>query len=366
MRKLNIILLVLALALGACSAFKTRQKLSPQANVNAKTAGVYYAQENVEKAEQFYLLVLEEHPDHVISLRRVADINLHKAENFPGKSVEYNKKAFELYSQALDVYKSFENLTDEERLDIRDMTRRREGAWTRIYRAGDASLEAGDTQKAMEIFELAVELNPARYEPMIRLKDIYQKELKDDAKAEEILLTLIEQDPENLDYIRETGAFYFNQENYAEAVKYFAKAREKAPADVDNLLNLSYAYYELENYSKALEVTQQALALDPGNIDILQNARDVAFMAGEKDLTVKYLKQLIERRSNDTDFADICRILYEQEKYEELITYAQKWYQWNDTNPDPVQFIILGASQTNNDALRETYTKILQSLQNQK
>ncbi|MDD3532939.1 MAG: hypothetical protein PHR27_02760, partial [Candidatus Cloacimonetes bacterium] len=98
----------------------------------------------------------------------------------------------------------------------------------------------------------------------------------------------------------------------------------------------------------------------------LQNARDVAFMAGEKDLTVKYLKQLIERRSNDTDFADICRILYEQEKYEELITYAQKWYQWNDTNPDPVQFIILGASQTNNDALRETYTKILQSLQNQK
>ncbi|MCB5264619.1 MAG: tetratricopeptide repeat protein [Candidatus Cloacimonetes bacterium] len=363
MRKLIIILLALALALGACSAIKTRQKLSPQANVNAKTAGVYYAQQNVEKAEQFYLMVLEEHPDHAVSLRRMADINLHKAENFPANSVEYNKNAYELYGKALAIYNGFNELTDQERLDIRDMTRRRDGAWTRIYRAGDAALQEGDTQDAMEIFILAHELNPERFEPMIRLKDIYQKELKDDAKAEEILLTLIQQNPENLDYILETGAFYFNQTNYTEAAKYFAKAREKAPANVDNLLNLSFAYYEMKDYSKALEVTQHALAMDPGNIDILLNARDVAYMAGDKDQTVVYLKQLIERRSNDDDFADICRILYEQEKFEDLLVYAQKWYQWDDSKQDPVQFIILGAAQTGNEALKNTYTRILQAMQ---
>lgn len=363
MRKLIIILLALALALGACSAFKTRQKLSPQANVNAKTAGVYYAQQNVEKAEQFYLMVLEDHPDHAVSLRRMADINLHKAENFPANSVEYNKNAYELYGKALAIFNGFNELTDQERLDIRDMTRRRDGAWTRIYRAGDAALLEGDTQEAMEIFVLAHELNPERFEPMIRLKDIYQKELKDDAKAEEILLTLIQQNPENLDYILETGAFYFNQTNYTEAAKYFAKVREKAPANVDNLLNLSFAYYEMKDYSKALEVTQHALAMDPGNIDILLNARDVAYMAGDKDQTVVYLKQLIERRSNDDDFADICRILYEQEKYADLLVYAQKWYQWDDSKQDPVQFIILGAAQTGNEALKNTYTRILQAMQ---
>ncbi len=365
MRKLIIILLTLALALGACSAFKTRQKLSPQANVNAKTAGVYYAQQNVDKAEQFYLKVLEEHPDHAISLRRMADINLHKAENFPDRSVEYNKNAYELYNQALAVYQTFDNLSDEERLDIRDMTRRREGAWTRIYRAGDASLQAGDTQEAMEYFELANELNPDRYEPLIRLKDIYQKELKDDAKAEEILLSLIAKDPENLDYVLEIGAFYFNQKDYTKSVKYFAQARQMAPANIDNLLNLSFSYYELKDYDKALEVTQQALNLDPGNPDILQNARDVAFMADNKDLTVQYLKQLIDRRSTDADFADICRILYEQEKYEELITYAQKWHQWDNSKQDPVQFIILGASKTGNEALKTTYTRILQAMKSE-
>lgn len=362
MRKLNIILLALALSLGACSMFKTRQKLSPQANVNAKTAGVYYAQQNVEKAEEFYLKVLEEHPDHALSLRRLADINLHKGETLPDKAVEYNKTAFELYTKALDVYNSFENLTDDEKLDIKDMTRKRDGAWTRIFRAGDAALEAGNTQEAMEIFELASELKPERYEPMIRLKDIYQKELKDDAKAEEILLTLVEKDPENLDYLLETGAFYFNQDNFTEAARYFEQVKTIAPADVDNLMNLSYAYFEMGDYTKAMQNTQKALELEPGNIEILQNARNIAFMAEDNELALVYLKQLLELRNDDKDFADICRVLYAEEEYEELINYAQQWYQWDNTSENAVQFIILGATQTENQTLRETYRKILQAL----
>ena len=365
MRKLIILIVAVAFGLGACSAFRTRQKLSPQANVNLKTAGVYYAQQNVERAEDFYQMVLEEHPDHAISLRRMADINLYKAENMPARAVEFNTEAFRLYSQALEVYETFENVTDDERLDIRDMTRRREGAWTRIYRAGDASLEAGDTQEALEIFELAHELIPDRYEPMIRLKDIYQKELQDDEKAEQILLALLEQDPDNLDYVLETGAFYFNVENYDEAVRYFSKGREIAPANMDNLLNLSYVYYETDEFDKALEVTQQALTLDPGNVDILQNAKDIAYMQGNKELSVEYLKQLIEQRSTEADFVEISRILYELEDYEQLITYAQRWYQWDNSSEDAVQFIILGAAQSDNEGLRNTYSRILQSMRNQ-
>jgi tetratricopeptide (TPR) repeat protein len=360
MRKLIIILLALALGLGACST--ARQKLSPQANVNAKTAGVYYAQQNVEKAEEYYRKVLEAHPDHALSLRRMADINLYKAENYPEKAVEFNTEAFRLYNQALDVYSTFEELSSEESLDIRDMTRRRDGAWTRIYKAGDAALTAGNTQEAMEIFELATELKPDRYEPKIRLKDIYQKELKDDKKAEEILLSLIEDDPENLDYILETGAFYFNIENYPEAIKYFEKARVKAPANTDNLMNLSYAYYEMENYSKALGVIQAALELQPADLDVLQNAKDIAYRSGDKELTVQYLKKLIELRSNEEDFAQICMILNELKQYDEMINYAQKWYQWDNTSKDAVQFIVLGAQFTENTALEETFTRIFNSM----
>ncbi|MCK9557969.1 MAG: tetratricopeptide repeat protein [Candidatus Cloacimonetes bacterium] len=360
MRKLIIVLLALALGLGACSS--ARQKLSPQANVNAKTAGVYYAQQNVEKAEEFYRKVLQTHPDHALSLRRIADISLHKGENFPLQAVQYNKEAFENYSKALAIYEGYENLSNEEKLDIRDMTRRRDSAWTRIYRAGDAAITAGNTQEAMEIFVLAHELRPDRYEPMIRLKDIYQKELKDDAKAEEILLSLIQQDPNNQDYILETGAFYFNMKNWTEATKYFEKARVNAPANTDNLMNLSYAYYEMEQYAKALETIQAALDLQPGDVDIIQNAKDIAYRAGNKELTATYLKQLINLRSNQEDYAQLCMLLNDLEKYQDMIDYAQKWYQWDNTSEDAVQFIILGAAKTQNTSLQETFTRILQSL----
>lgn len=358
-----MILLALALALGACST--ARQKLSPQANVNAKTAGVYYAQQNVEKAEEFYLKVLDDHPDHALSLRRMADINLFKAEQLPNRAVEFNSEAFKLYSKALDIFATYENPTNEEVLDIRDMTRRREGAWTRIYRAGEAELTAGNTQEAMEIFELAQELNPSRYEPMVRLKDIYQKELKDDAKAEEILLTLIAQDPENKTYLLETGAFYFNSENYAEAVKYFEKVRKISPADTDNLMNLAYAYFEMENFSKSLEVTQAALDLQPADIDVLQNAKEIALRGGEKELTISYLKRLINIRSNETDYTQICMLLNETQNYDEMISYAQKWYQWDNNSEDAVQFIILGAERNGNAALVTTFSRILQNMRQQ-
>ncbi|MCB5260246.1 MAG: tetratricopeptide repeat protein [Candidatus Cloacimonetes bacterium] len=360
MRKLVIILLALALGLSACST--ARQKLSPRANVNAKTAGVYYAQQNVEKAEEFYRKVLEAHPDHALSLRRIADISLYKGENFPAKTVEFNTEAFQYYTKALEIYDGYDDLTNEEKLDIRDMTRRRDGAWTRIYRAGDEAATAGNTQEAMEIFELAHDLNPDRFEPMIRLKDIYQKELKDDAKAEEILLSLIEKEPDNQDYILEIGAFYFNVKNFAEAAKYFEQARENAPADTDNLMNLSYSYYELENYSKALEVTQAALELQPADLDILLNARDIAYRSDNKELTVSYLKKLLDIRSNELEYAQLCLLLNELEQYEELISYAQQWYQWDNENEDAVQFVILAAAKTDNKPLQETFTRILQSM----
>lgn len=360
MRKLMIALLVLMLALGACST--ARQKLSPQANVNAKTANVYYAQKNVDKAQSFYALVLEEHPDHALSLRRMGDIFLHKGENFPDKAVEYNKEAFLYYSKALDIYGEYENLTDEERLDIRGMTRNREGAWVRIYRAGDLKLEDSQTREAMEIFELAHELNPERFEPMIRLKDIYQKEFEDNERAEEILLALIEQDPDNLDYNLETGAFFYNIKDYNKAAMYFEKVSVLAPANLNNLQNLAFAYYEISQYEKALSVIQKALDLSTTDPDLLESAAEIADKSGKQELKVQYLKQLIEIRHITDDYAVLVSTLNQLEKYQDMIEYAQKWYQWDNESKDAVNFIILGAAQLGNDALRETFSKILRSM----
>lgn len=360
MRKLIIILLALTLVLGACST--ARQKLTPQGNVNFKTAQVYYAQKNVEKAEEFYNKVLADNPDHALSMRRMADINLYKGENNPAKTVEYNKAAYELYDKAITAYGAYLNPTDEEKMDIRDMKRRRDSAWVRVYSAAEKAQTDGNTQQAMEIFELAAKLDGSRPEPIIRLKDIYQKDLKDPGKAENMLKQLLAKDPDNQAYILETGAFYFNQENYAEAAKYFERSKTINPSDMDNLLNLSFAYYELKDYDKALAETKLALALDPTNLEILDNAKNIALMKEDKQLAISYLEQLIDLRSTEEDFNEISVLLNDVKDYGKLITYAKKWHEWDDTNKYAVQFIVLAAQMTGDAALQKTYSDILKTM----
>ncbi|PKN73126.1 MAG: hypothetical protein CVU50_03740 [Candidatus Cloacimonetes bacterium HGW-Cloacimonetes-3] len=360
MKKLIIIAVTLLILLSACST--ARQKLNPQGNVDFKTANVYYAQKDVEKAELYYNKVLTANPDHAIALRRLGDINLHKGEIFASKSVEFNKLANEYYTKALAITEAFPEITDEEKLAIRDMKKRKESTWVRIFQKGDAELKAGNTKDAMDIFELVHELDLNRPEPMIQLKNIYLKELKDDVKAEQILLSLIEDDPEKLIYLQELGAFYYNKDNFTEAVKYFERARLQIPLDLDNLMNISACYYELKDYDKAMATTNVAMELDPSSTELIENARNIAASKKDTDTSIKYLKQLIERRDNEADYMSIVGLFLEKEDYPQMITYAEKWYNWDKTNKYSVQYLILAAQKMKNKSLESKYAAIYKAM----
>lgn len=360
MKKLIIIAAILMLMLSACST--ARQKLSPQGNVDFKTANVYYAQKDVDKAETFYTRVLNDNSEHAIALRRMGDISLHKGEMYAERSVEYNKKANDYYSRAITIMESFENLTDDEKLAIRDMKKRKESSWVRIFRAGEAELKNGNTKAAMDIFEMVHALDKKRPEPMIQLKNIYLKELKDDAKAEQILLSLIADDPDKLIYLQELGAFYYNKENFSEAVKYFEKARLQIPVDIDNLMNISACYYELQNYAKALEITQLAMELDPLNIDLIDNARSIAANMKDTELTITLLKKLIDKRNDADDYNAIIGLMLDKGDHAQLIQYAEQWYNWDKSSKLAVQYVIFGAQMTKNKSLESRYSAILKTL----
>lgn len=360
MKKLIIVAATLLLLISACST--GRQKLSPQGNVDYKTANVYYSQKNVEQAEKYYEKVLSDNADHAIALRRMADINLFKGETFAARAVEFYLKAYDYYDKAIRITEAFPNITDDEKIDLRDMKKRKESAWTRIYKIAEAEQTEGNTQAAMANFELVAKLDPNRPEPMIKLKNIYLNDLKDDVKAEQILLALIKDDPDKLVYLQELGAYYYNKENYTEAVKYFEKAKLQIPRSVDNMMNISACYYELKDYPKAMAATQVALELEPTNIVLIDNARSIAAMMNDKDLTVRYLKQLIELRSEEEDFMAILTLMLEKENYPELIEYAEKWHNWDKSNKFAVQYLILAAQKTGNKSMESKYTAIYKTM----
>ncbi len=360
MKKLILIALVLVLILSACST--ARQKLSPQGNVDLKTANVYYQQKDVDKAESYYTKVLADNPDHAVALRRMADINLFKGEQFAERSVEFNQKAYDFYTRAIAVTEKFANLTDQETIDLRDMNKRRESSWTRIYKVAETELANGNTRSAMEHFELVNKLDPSRSEPVIQLKNIYLKDLKDDAKAEQLLLGLLKKEPDKLVYIQELAAFYYNKANYTEAVKYFESARKQIPLDIDNLMNISACYYELKDYSKAMEATSAALNIQPGNADLMENAQSIAQKMNNLPESVKYLKLLLDKRDNEDDYNLICAQLVELKDYPELIKYAEKWHNWDVTNKYAVDYVIFGAQLTQNKSLESKYQAIKKTM----
>ncbi|MDP2173362.1 MAG: tetratricopeptide repeat protein [Candidatus Cloacimonadaceae bacterium] len=360
MKYLIIIALTATLLISACAA--PRQKLSAQANVNIKTANVYYAQQNVAEALKYYNLVLEDNPDHVIALRRVSDINMYNAERNPEQALQLNKSAFEGYARVIKTTEGFSKLTEEDFADIRDMKKRKDSCWARIFKIAEDEYIAGNTREAMEIFELAATLYPDRIEPLIKLKVIHQVDLKDDAKAEEILQKIYAKDPENIVLLQELGIFYLNKIEHETALTFLNKAKVKEPRNTNNLMNISYCHFELSQYQQAMDNTMIVLSFDPKNYDALTDAKYIAYKLNDNELALSFLKQLLAIRDNDKDYQEISFLLNEMKRFEDLVTYGEKWHNYDETSKDAVQLVILAAQKLKNKTLETKYVNILKKM----
>ncbi len=361
MKRLVIISVALLILLTACST--SRHKLNPRANVDLKTADVYYAQQNVDEAMKFYQSVLDDNPHHAHALRRVADINLYNGEIFKDRLVELNEAAYEGYDHAIDIMEEYEDPSEDERAIIRDMKKRRTSAWTRIFKEAEAQEVEGNTRRAIEIYDVVADLDPDRTEPLYKLANIYQQDLKDEEKAEQILQKIYAVDPDNVDVQQQMGIFYYNKEDYAAAIPYFESVNEADPTNVNNLMNLSASYFETEDYAKAKQYNDLALSIEPENTDVLTDAKYIAYRLDDIEAAIGYLKRLLSIRENDDDYLEITARLNEIKDYEEMITYAKKWHNYDETNGDAVRFVILGAQMTDNDELEAEYLQILEDME---
>ncbi len=360
MKHLALIAIVTALLLSACAA--PRQKLSPQGNVNFKTANVYYAQQNVDEAMKYYALVLQDNPEHAVALRRVADINLYNGEKFVDRSVELNMLAYDGYDKAIRIMEKYDTPDEDELAALRDMKKRRTSAWTRVFKKGEDQATAGNTREAMDIFELVSTMDTTRIEPLIKLKIIYQKDLKDDAKAEEILNKIYAKDPNDPLLLQEMGIFYMNKKDYTAAIPFFEKVKIAEPLNVNNLMNLSYCQFENGAYADAKINNQLVLSIEPKNVDALGDAKYISYKQNDNDAAVTYLKKLLDIRDDDKDYQEISFLLNEMKDYTQMVTYAKKWYAFDDTNKDAVRLVILGAQMTKNKSLETEYQNILKTM----
>jgi len=360
MRQLIPLIIVTLLIVGACTT--KRQKLSPHANMVFKSANVYFQNRNLEKALEGYLRVLEDYPDHTIALNRAADIFMYYAENDPDIRVEYNAKAYKMYDHMLDVIGTFPNPTDEERRVVRDITDKRESTWVRIFKHAEGQRLAGDFEEAIKNFEVAAKIKPDRIEPVVKIKEIYENDLKDITKTEEYLLMLHNSRPDEILLIQEIAAFYADRQEYAKALPFFNKIKEINPNDMSNLMNLSLCYYEMGDYTNALKTTDEILAVAPNDLEVLDNAKIIAALMNDTDLAITYTKRILALEQTSYNYQAISTWLTQAKRFDELITYAEKWHQFDPNSKDAVQFVIFGAQQTKNTTIERKYSDIFRRM----
>jgi len=361
MKKIALILIVGVLFLTACAG--PRQKLSPQANVALKTANVYYAQRDTDKAQVYYEQVLRDNPDHVHALTRMGDIALHNGETFADRSVEFNRSAYGYYSRAVKNYEGFTDLKDEDYIEIRNLKRRMDGAWARVFRAAENLQTAGNSRDAIATFEIAAAMDSTKFEPLYKMKVIYQEDFNDNLKAEQLMLRILTIRPEDPAIIGEIAGFYYNAGRFSEAITYYRRLKAITPRDTNNMLNISACLVEMGEFEAALLETREILELEPNNVDALSNAQMIAGRMNNNAARIDYLKRLLLIRDNSEDYTTICSLLSQSQQYVDLITYGEKWYNYDNTSRYAVQFVILGAQNTANRTLEQRYTTILRGMQ---
>ncbi len=382
MKKVLLFGLAILLVLSACST--SRQKLSPQANLNLKSANVYYTQKDNEaslaKSLTLYNKVLADNPLQITALKRTADINFYYATQIEPLVDDKNgikeysrldkaRNAINLYiitygkyDSVLTVINSFEKLNDDERSMKRDAQKKKDGSWVRIFKIGQILFDNTKYDEAIFAFETANKIDPSKIEPLKMLVACYQ-EKKDEPKIELYLAKVLEKDPNDAGMIKMMGAQYYYKKDYTNALVYFKQTMKVAPLDINNLLLMANSYSYLKDYQSSLEAVNKVLNLEPENLEALAFAKDLARNLNNRTAEVDYMKRLVSVDNSSKNLATLCYLLYTYEMYDGLMDYAERWYEKDSTSKEAVQMCMLIADKTARKDLVKKYSDIYKTLQ---
>ena len=196
------------------------------------------------------------------------------------KALEYNPDNLELYryvagcyhqmksySKAISTYMKILELTDstdvEQRSDI-------------FTGMGDTYSELGDSAKAIECYERALELNPLNSNALNNYAYYLAQRAQDLDRAERMAALAVKDEPENANYIDTYAWVFFAKKDYNMALLYIKSAVEK---DEDEHLFEHYGdiLWFIGEKEQAVEQWTKALEKDPDNELLQRKVKDKTY-----------------------------------------------------------------------------------------
>jgi tetratricopeptide (TPR) repeat protein/DNA-binding winged helix-turn-helix (wHTH) protein len=245
---------------------------------------------NVEAAVRFQQEALEIDPGFALAYAGLADACLEmyrqqkdnfwaeKALNAAQQAVRLNDSVAEVHFVLGSVYRVTGKLDDavvEEKRGLAFAPRSDEG----YRRLGQALLDAGEAEEALQAYEKAVQINPYYWFNFSALGEAYFRL----AKYEEALAAfrrVIELEPDNAYGHDNVGAVYLCEGRWSDAIPEYERALRLEPHFVA-YSNLGTAYFDLKRYHEAAKMFEQAVAISPNQQAVLGNLADAYRWSGE-------------------------------------------------------------------------------------
>jgi tetratricopeptide (TPR) repeat protein len=240
-----------------------------------------------------------------------------------------------MYIEMNDAYtKSLENSQSH----AADIERERANHWVNTFNAGVSSYRQDKLDEAIELFKIAIILQPKKTEGHKNLAFAYAQKGDFDT-AIKTYEEGIEMDPNDLELKNYLGQLYYNMKKFDEAIEILSDVVQNSqPAtDVYNqaLLSLAFSYDMTNQAEKAIQTYTNAIENDPENTDLLFNMGRLQQQLEKYEEAITYFKQVIENNPNDFDsMISVGNCYLQLEKFTDSIPYFEKA---TELKPDSVQ-----------------------------
>lgn len=148
----------------------------------------------------------------------------------------------------------------------------------------------GNTQKAVEQFQMVLKVNPNDVFTHFVLGYIYDQEGKTEMAIREFEETL-RLDPRYVSAYNDLGTVYNRIGQYDKAQEQFRKAIELNPEYVEAVENMGVVYFSLKDYDRALEYFEKSLSLNPQSHKAYNNIGSVYLVQGHYQKSREYIEK---------------------------------------------------------------------------
>ncbi len=332
------IIVLIAFALLISNAVFASQDLSADGKKNLRSANMHLGGERYEKALPFYELVLEENPNYIVALEKIAGIyfdvnkNYLEANNYYERLIEqidlifaeYEELKAENEKEAKKFYKkNIKKAKLEEKIE--NIKKLKASCWTKLFLEAQELFKNEEYDDAITNFEVLNKIAPDSTKTLKMLAFAYNKK-GDEEKSLEYMIKTTELDTNDDIACTQIANTFFGKEDYNNAVIWYDKASQINPENIDNYYNMALTYDKLEDNDNVLKYYLKVHELDPENLDAVVNLRNKYANMSDIDKSIEFLKKAIVLDPENVEFVEfLCWKLSQEKRYEELLTYANKW-----------------------------------------